>query len=128
MNSYFCSAYMGSGTVWPQQPFPGNLFPGWDNKRRQQAQNAWNFFELVESTDAATRVRLSNQGGYKPPPPSAFASDPSIWYLITTEGAKTLYKQGLLLHQQACPDTSWQAQRTMGIPTTPLTNVYPAQC
>lgn len=128
MNNYFCSVYDGSGTVWPQQPFPGNLFPGWDIKRRFQAQQAWAFFELVESTDAATRVRLSNQGGWTPPPPSAFPQTQTLWYPINTEGNRTLYHQGLLLHQQACPSTNWTPQRTLGIPTTPLTNVYPGSC
>jgi len=126
MNNYFCNGYLGTGTVWPQQPFPGNLFPGWDNRRRQQAKLAWNFFEEVEAADAATRVRLSNQGGWKPPAPGAFASDDSIWYPIATEGNHLLYKQGLLLHQQACAGIDWQAQRSMEIPSTPLTNVYPA--
>lgn len=128
MNNFFCSVYDGSGTVWPLQPFPGNLFPGWDIKRRFQAQQAWAFFELVESTDAATRVRLSNQGGWEPPYASAFPQTPNLWYPINTEGNRTLYHQGLLLHQQACPSTNWTPQRTLGIPTTPLTNVYPGPC
>lgn len=112
--------------MWPRQPFPVNLFPGWANQRRQQAALAWRFFEEVESADAATRVRLSNQGGWVPPTYNGFASDVSIWYPIATEGNNILYKQGLLLHQQACPNVDWQAQRTLEIPLIPLTNVYPA--
>jgi hypothetical protein len=125
MNNYFCSGYVGSGTTWPQQPFPGNLFPGWDTKRRVAAQKAWQLFETVEAADAATRVRLSAQGGWTPPAPSVFAQVPSIWYPILTEGDRTLYTQGRLLHEQACPGTNWRAQRSLGIPTTPITNVYP---
>jgi len=128
MNNYFCSGYVGYGTVWPQQAFPGNLFPGWDTKRRAAAQVAWTFFETVESADAATRVRLSNQGGWTPPPPSVFSQNPSIWYPIGSGSAITLYRQGLLLHQQICPGTNWQAQRSMPIPSTPLANVYPSTC
>jgi hypothetical protein len=125
MNTSFCSVYDGSGTVWPRQPFPGNLFPGWDSKRRLQAQQAWNFYEQVESADAATRVALSNQGGWFPPLPSVFAQNPSIWVPLSSEGAKTMYRQGLLLHRQACPAVNWSPQRTRGIPTTPLKNIYP---
>ncbi len=128
MNNYFCSLYDGSGTVWPLTTFPGNLFPGWSAQQRQDAQIAWNFFELVESTDAATRVRLSNQGGWTPPAASVFAQTPSLWYPIFAEGRQTLYRRGQLLHQQACPGTNWQSQRSLGIPLTPLTNVYPAKC
>ncbi len=128
MNTYFCSFYDGSGTVWPRQGFPGSLFPGWDNQRRIRATNAWNFFETVEAADAATRVRLSGQGGWIPPAASAFAQNPSIWYPIVSSSNKTLYKEGLLLHQQACPMTNWTAQRSLGIPTTPVTNVYPNLC
>lgn len=127
MSSYFCNGYIGSGTVWPQQPFPGNFFQSWSNKRRLEAQAAWNFFETVEAADAATRVIWSNQGGWTPPQTSVFAITPTLWYPILTAGNATLYKQGLLLHQEVCPGIDWQAQRTLGIPTTPLTNVYPAQ-
>jgi ABC-type glycerol-3-phosphate transport system substrate-binding protein len=91
-------------------------------------QNAWNFFELVESTDAATRVLWSNRGGWVPPATSAFAQPPSLWYPIQDQGSLTLYKQGKSLHAQVCPSVDWTAQRNLGIPTTPLTNVYPAQC
>jgi hypothetical protein len=125
MSAYFCSVYDGSGTVWPTQPFPGNLFPGWSSQRRLEAQTAWNFFELVESTDAATRVSYSNQGGWTPPAASAFAQNPSLWYPLFAAGAKTLYQKGQLLHEQACPNTNWSPQRTLGIPKTPLANVYP---
>ena len=125
MNIYFCSNYTGSGTVWPRNPFPSNLFPGWSAQRRNAAKNAWEYFEIVEASDAATRVRFSNQGGWTPPALSAFPQSPSLWYPILSEGNLTLYNQGLLLHQQACPSTNWAPQRSLGIPKTPLTNVYP---
>jgi len=124
MNAYFCDVYDGSGTPWPQQPFPGNLFPGWDSKRRLDAQIAWRYFETVEAADAATRVRLSGTN-YQPPATSVFTQDPSIWYPIVTESDNTLYLQGRLLHQQACPNTNWRAQRSYGISASPVTNVYP---
>jgi hypothetical protein len=128
MNNSFCDQYLGFGTVWPVSAFPGNLFPSYTAGRRRDAQNAWNFFELVESTDAATRVFWSNRGGWTPPATSAFAQPPSLWYPIQNQGFLTLYKQGKLLHEQACPSVVWTAQRNLGIPTTPLTDVYPAQC
>ena len=125
MATSFCAVYDGSGTIWPRQPFPGNLFPLNINQNRLSMQNAWNFFELVESTDAATRVRLSNQGGWVPPAPSAFAQSPSIWYNIRNQSAQVLYRRGLSLHQQACPSINWTPQRLLGIPSSPLTDVYP---
>ncbi len=114
-------------TIWPVQPFPGNYFSGWDSQRRFKSQQAWNFFEQVESADAATRVRLGGTG-WAPPPVNVFASDPSIWYNLNTEGALTLYRLGKSLHEQVCPGTNWKAQRSYGISDTAVTNVYPGPC
>jgi hypothetical protein len=125
MNSTFCSLYDGSGSIWPTAAFPGNLFPFYPNSWRIQAQTAWNFFETVESADAATRVFWSARGGWVPPAPSAFPTAPSLWYPIVGQGALTLYRRGQSLHQQACPDVNWTSQRALGIPKTPVTNVYP---
>lgn len=131
MNSAVCSNYTVPGgrnpLIWPVQQFPGNLFPGWDSKRRMNAQQAWNFYEQVESSDAATRVRLSGTG-WAPPQTNVFAQDPSIWYSMQTEGAKTLYHQGLILHEQACPCVKWVSQRSLGISTTSVTTVYLSIC
>ena len=126
MNNSFCSLYAGSGTVWPVSAFPANLFPNYNNTRRIEAQNAWNFFEAIESGDAAIRVTLSNQGGYTPPKTSAFPQSPVLWTRIPSSAALTLYKKGRSLHNQVCPNVNWTAQRYLGIPTVPLTNVYPA--
>ena len=125
MNDFFCSNYDGSGTIWPKASFPGNLFPGLSAQQRTSAKNAWEFYEQVEAYDAAVRVFYSNQGGWSPPAQSAFAQNPSLWYPIISESNRILYNRGQSLHVQACPATNWQAQRTLGIPTTPLTNVYP---
>ena len=128
MNSSFCNRYAASGTVWPVSAFPANLFGAMKSDQRLQAQRAWNFFELVESTDAATRVRLSKAGGWKPPATSAFSQLPQTWYPLVGEGALTLYKQGQLLHIQICGAYDWTSQRYLGVPKVALTNVYPAQC
>jgi len=119
MNAYFCSVYDGSGSVWPKQPFPGNLFHSWNFQRRLDAQVAWNFFEEVESSDAQVRVKLA--GGWVPPPTSAFATTPSLWYPLFSEGRMTLYRKGLALHKQACPNTNWTPQRMQNFST----NVVP---
>ena len=138
MNCYFCSNYDASGKAvnllltWPLSQFPGNLFPGWDSKRRFQAQKAWNFFELVESFDAQIRITLGNMNGaYKfpsrstatkivPPPPVA-----SLWYPLSSSGDLTMYKNGQLLHRQVCPGINWQSQRSLPLPTKPLVTVFP---
>ena len=116
-----CSLYDGSGSVWPRQPFPGNLFPGWSHQRRFQAQNAWNFFELVESTDAATRVKLVTNPTVSQAPPSVFPHTQSLWFPIGTNSRLQQYRTGQRLHQQACPGINWQSQRLLG----PSLDVYP---
>ena len=114
----------GSGTVWPVQAFPSNFFSGWDSQRRSQAQRAWNLFETVESYDAAMRVRLGGTG-WSPPKMGAFAEDASIWYPIGSDSNRMLYIEGKRLHQQVCPLLNWVSQRSFGISSTPVTNVYP---
>ena len=114
----------GSGTVWPTQIFPSNSFSGWDGKRRSRAQRAWNFFEQVESSDAATRVRLGGSG-WTPPKRGAFPEDASIWFPIGSDSNRMLYLEGQRLHQQVCPGLNWVSQRSFGISTTPVTNVLP---
>jgi len=125
--SNFCANYTDPGTrdpqIWPQAVFPGNLFPGWDSKRRLTAQEAWRYYELVESSDAATRVRLGGTG-WQPPQPSAFAQNPVIWYLMRSQADIIKYRLGLSLHQQACPNIDWRSQRSYGISASPVTSVY----
>jgi len=123
-NSYFCSVYTGSGTTWPRRPFPANYFAGWDCARIQEATTAWNFFEQVEAADAATRVRLSGTS-WKPPHATVFAEDPAIWFRIQSGGYWTQYRLGQSLHKQVCPNTNWRSQRSYGISSTPISNVYP---
>jgi len=126
MNSYFCSQYAGPSTVWPKHCLPGNLFSGYTSQRFLQSQIAWNFYEEVEAADAATRVKYSNQGGWKPPATSVFSQNPSLWYPLNSQQKIALYRRGQLLHQQACPNRNWTSQRLLGIPTTPLLDVCPA--
>jgi hypothetical protein len=114
----------GSGTVWPVQPFPGTSFSGWNCERRLRAKIAWDFFEKVESADAATRVQLSGHG-WKPPKSGAFSADPTLWYSIGTNSNRMLYLEGQRLHQQMCPSLDWTSQRSLGISSSLVTNVYP---
>lgn len=141
MNCYFCSNYSSIGKVavtlltWPLTAFPGRLFPGWNSKRRFQAQNAWNFFELVESYDSRVRIFLGNLNGtytfpsrstptkIVPPPPVS-----QLWYPFASSGDLTKYREGQLLHQQVCPSINWQSQRSLPLPTAPLTTVFPEFC
>jgi hypothetical protein len=114
----------GTSTVWLTQNFPSNFFAGWDGKRRFQAILAWNFFEQVESSDAATRVRLGGTG-WTPPKRGAFAEDASIWFPIVSDSNRLLYAEGQRLHQQLCPGLNWRSQRSYGISAVPVTNVLP---
>ena len=138
MNCYFCKNYDPSGKdvdvllTWPRNTFPGNLFPGWTSQRRFDAQNAWNFFELVESNDAQIRITLGNLNGtYTFPsrsvngkllPPPAVTS---LWYQLTSSGDLTKYRKGQQLHAEVCPSINWQSQRSLPLPTAPLTTVFP---
>jgi hypothetical protein len=138
MNCYFCKNYSSVGKdddvllIWPTTPFPGNLFPGWSSQRRFQAQTAWNFFELVETNDSKIRIMIGDMSGsftfpsrstatkIVPPPPV-----PQLWYPFAGAGELTMYREGQLLHQQACPTINWIPQRALPLPTEPLTTVYP---
>jgi hypothetical protein len=124
--SSFCTRYDASGTVWPVSNYPGALFPLQSQGQYATNKDAWTFFELVESTDAATRVYWSNQGGYQPPGTSAFPQTPSLWYPLQSQSELQRYQAGQQLHVQACPAYNWASQRSLGIPIVPLTNVYPA--
>jgi len=119
-----CTVYATSGLVWPIQSFPTASFPRWKSPRAlREAKQAWEFFELVESSDAATRVRLSgtvwlniiNVGPRN-----------SIWYPIDNQADLILYKNGQNLHYQACPSYSWVSQRDLGVSLDPLSNIFPA--
>ena len=139
MNCYFCSNYDASGKdvavllTWPLNPFPGNLFPGWNSQRRFDSQKAWNFFELVESYDAQVRIKLGDLSGtytfpsrstptkIVPPPPPVN----SLWYPLASSSDLTLYRNGQQLHAQACPAVNWQSQRSLPLPTKPRANVFP---
>jgi hypothetical protein len=122
-----CDAYsLTPSTVWPVQRFPSNLFRGFSSRQLRDAMTAWSFFEQVEAADAATRVRLGNASwaapGYAPVAPA------SIWFPLDTEGRKTLYLRGKLLHIQACPGFDFKSQRDLGIPLPPVTNILPGVC
>jgi hypothetical protein len=123
----FCSLYSQTGTVWPRRDYPAYLFPRWSHQRHRHAAEAWQFFERVEATDAATRVRYSLIGGWQPPT-SVREPTHQPWFVFQTAGDLDLYKEGKYLHQLLCPATDWTAQRDLGIPPTPLTNVYPGSC
>ena len=141
MNCYFCSNYSSTGKAtdllltWPRAAFPGNLFPGWSSQRRFQAQNAWNFFELVESHNAQVRKALGDLSGtyvfpsrttptrINPPP-----LIPQLWYTFEGASQVTIYREGGRLHQMACPTINWTPQRNLPLPTAPLATVYPGFC
>ena len=117
--------------MWPQTPFPGNLFPGWSSQRRFQAQNAWNLFERVETYDSNIRISIGNQNGTysfpsrstdtkRVPPP---AVNP-LWYPLTASD-RVIYREGQRLHLQACPKINWTSQRSLPLPTAPLKSVFP---
>lgn len=137
MNCYFCSNYSSTEKAsnilltWPQSAFPGNLFPGRSSQRRFDAQNAWNLFERVEAYDSTVRIAIGNENGlYNFPSRSTDtkrvappAIDP-LWYSLTA-GDRTLYREGQRLHVQACSNVNWTPQRSLPLPTAPLTTVFP---
>lgn len=90
------------------------------------ARRAWNFFEQVEAADAATRVRLSDNGGWTPS--SLQIITPSTWFPLTGPGDITLYRKGQQLHRRVCPNYDWTPQRYLPIPSTPLLDIGPALC
>ena len=111
-----CSIYTPPFTTWPVQSFPKTAFPRWAGQRLTRAQRAWTFYEQVEATDAATRIRLSG------------TSTPPSWYPFNTEGDRLLHKDGKELHMLVCPTIGWTAQRNQGIPPTLVTTLQLPQC
>ncbi len=106
---------------WMGQSFPsGNpAFLRMSARELTQSREAWNFFELVESTDAATRERVFAAGA--PPNYSdAPVVTPSLWYPLTGLGARTLYTKGRWLHIRVCPALNWTSQRNRPFMYPPL--------
>jgi len=118
-----CTLYDGSGSIWPRTCFPAYLFRHVYSSQglMRSAVDAWNYFETVESADAATRVRLSGTG-WNP------ATNSNPWTPIIQEGNMARYIRGQSLHIQVCPSFSWKSQRQYGISAEPVTDVYPPLC
>jgi len=70
---------------------------------------AWNFYEEVESYDAAIRAKGNSSG----------------WYVFNTESNRRKHHDGQLLHSQLCPNINWTPQRNL---PTNTTNIYPPHC
>ena len=126
MSSPFCSVYTGSGTTWPIRQFPSSSFPRGSPARLRDAARAWAFFEQVEAYDAAIRVKYSALGGFVASSKRVVTQAP--WYIFKNEGERVVYKRGQSLHRELCPETNWTSQRNLGIPITPVTDVYPTAC
>jgi hypothetical protein len=111
-----CDIYtMGSPTTtWPVRKFLRSWFRGWADQRLTETEKAWNFFERVESHDAAVRVKLS-QGLT------------GRWYHFQSESERLMYKTGQRLHMIACPSLVWKSQRDLPF-NTPITDVRPQLC
>lgn len=125
-----CDLYVSPpfSRTWRTQAFPSSN-PAVNRMSAAElvaARRAWNFFEQVETADAATRVRLSDAGGWTPP--SAPIVTPTLWYPLSAPGDLALYHKGQRLHQRICPNYSWISQRNLPIPTAPLIDVGPALC
>jgi hypothetical protein len=125
-----CDLYISPpfSRTWRTQAFPsGNpAVIRMSARELVAARQAWNFFELVETVDAATRVRLSDAGGLTPP--TTPIAPPSIWFPLSAPGELMLYKRGQQLHRRVCPNYDWTSQRNLGISTTPILDVGPALC
>jgi hypothetical protein len=125
--SSFCDLYVtGSGQTWPVRVFPSTSFPRGSAARSRDAVKAWNFFEQVEAYDAAVRVKYSALGGFTPSSAPIVTQAP--WYIFKGEADRMLYKRGRSLHIQLCPDQNWTPQRSLGIPTTEVLDVFPGEC
>jgi hypothetical protein len=125
-----CDLYVSPpfSRTWRTQAFPSSN-PAVNRMSAAElvtSRIAWNFFEEVESADAATRVRLSDAGGWTPP--SNPIVTPTLWYPLTAPGELALYRKGQRLHQRVCPNYDWTSQRNLPIPTAPLIDVGPALC
>jgi hypothetical protein len=114
-----CDIYDIVSPDWIGQRFPsGNpAFSRCTARELTRNREAWNFFELVESTDAATRLRICEAGSItfstKP------VVTPSLWYPITTQGRQALYERGRWLHIQLCPNYNWRPNRNRPFVFTP---------
>lgn len=119
-----CDIYATSTLTWPKQQFPGDhpSVSRMNQGERLAAKRAWNYFEQVESIDAATRVRLGLSGGVIRAPP------PGTWVSFNGEGQRALYEKGRRYHIIICPAYNWTPQRDLPIPTTPVGTVTPAEC
>lgn len=127
-----CDIYNIVSPDWIGQRFPsGNpAFSRCTARELTSNREAWNFFELVESTDAASRLRICEAGSitYSTKP----VITPTLWYPITTQGRKMLYRRGQLLHIQLCPNYNWTPNRNRPLVFTPPCSttliVSPTQC
>ena len=115
--------YDGSGTVWPQQPYPSTNGPRLTGANLTEEQQAWNFFELVEAYDASVRVRMS--GANYVPPPAVGSGASSPWFPILNQDQQLLYRNGQVIHEVMFPCYCWRSQRYLGISKDHVTNVYP---
>ena len=119
-----CDVYATPTLTWPKQQFPGDhpAVSRLSQGERMAAKRAWNFFEEVETVDAAKRVRLGLTGGALNRPP------PGTWYEFNGEDQRALYNRGRYLHRRICPSYNWTPQRNLTFPTIPLDTVTPAEC
>lgn len=110
-----CDIYSLVSPDWIGQRFPSGNPAFSRSTARDLARNreAWNFFELVESTDAATRLRICEAGAV--PYSTKPVITPTLWYPLTTQGRQMLYRRGQLLHVQLCPNFNWTANRNRPI-------------
>lgn len=121
--SFSCSPYQVATLIWPFQSFPRNLFPRWSGQRLLAAQAAWNYYELVESKDAALRVTASQTG-----------NENIVWTPFDLQSNRMKYNYGKWLHQQACCKSAacqinWASQRDLGYTAAPMTTIWsPIMC
>ena len=127
-----CDIYALTSLDWIGQRFPsGNpVFSRRSARDLTAMRDAWNFFELVESTDAATRLRICEAGSITFPTKPVIT--PSLWFPIVTSGRKALYERGRWLHIQLCPNYNWTPNRNRPFVFTPPCSVSlivsPTQC
>ena len=120
--SFNCEVYTIDTLVWPQQTFPRSLFPHWSGQHLTAARNAWTYYELVETADAALRVSTAGSG-----------NENITWTPFDTQGARQRYNYGKWLHQQACTkigtcNINWISQRDLGYSAIPLTTIWGPPC
>ena len=119
-----CDLYNSSGTTWPVRCLPATAFPRGSAARDRDSAKAWSFFERVEAYDAEVRVRLAGTGWT----PNGSACSGGPWYKFASASEATMYRRGQILHTQLCPGRDWTSQRNLGIPQTPVEDVYPGEC